>query len=361
MSTVRPVRVLVNAVSANSGGGATYAVEQLAALATRRDLVLTVLACDPTAERLRARAPGADVRSIRRRPLWRRLLWEQSVLAWRARRFDVLYGIGNFAVLTALTPQVVAFQNPTHFGRAARRVGRRFGTPRHRLRLWAERRLARASLRRAKAAIAISRSLRAAMLEDVPDTAAHLLPSAPPVGDTPDRSPPIPRLPSPYVLAVANDYPHKDWDGLARAFAQASDLPPLVLVGRPRASRRRSPGGAPAAGRVVAHGSEADPVRLDALYRNAAAYVAHSHLEAYPLTPLEAISRGVPVVASDIPSHREVAGARAEYYDPDDPSDLTSALRRTMRRPRPEPANGKRTWSDVAAELAPILRSVAGP
>jgi glycosyltransferase involved in cell wall biosynthesis len=357
----QPVRVLVNAVSARVGGGLTYAVEQLGALAAQPGLDLTVVAVEPAANRLRSRASQARVVTIPRRPLPIRLAWEQSLLAWRGRRFDVIYGIGNFALLAATTPQVVTFQNPNHFGAGALRVNRRFSSRSRRLRLVAERLLAHASARRARVSIAISASLRNCMLEDLPDVRHQLVLSAPPVVDDADGpTRPLPELPDAYILSVANDYPHKDWLGLTRAFAAAADLPPLVLVGEPGASAR-APWMRQRCNRVIFWGPEPDRSRLERLYRGASAFVAHSHLEAFPLTPIEALSRRISVAASDIPTHREVCQEQAEYYNPDDAADLASAVRRALRSGPPSPTSWEqRTWDHNAAELAAMLRAAKG-
>jgi glycosyltransferase involved in cell wall biosynthesis len=363
----RDLRVLVNAVSARSGGGVTYALEQIAALARQPGLSLTVVAVEPFASVLTERAPAATVEVTAHRPVVARFLWEQTVLARRARHFDVVYGIGNFALLLAGGPQVVTFQNPNHFGRVGRAVNREFSSPPHQLRMAIEAHLARRSVRRADVPVAISASLRDTMLEAVPDSEPTLIPSAPPVlglvrGD--GASVATRRAtPAHYVLAVANDYPHKDWDGLVAAFLATDDIPPLVLVGAPRSAGRaegllaavadaRTP-------RVVIWGPETDRQELDALYRGAEAYVAHSRLEAFALTPYEALALGVPLVASDIPSHREVCGDRAEYYDPARAESLVSAVRSALARPRPDPWRPQWTWDDVARELAGALESAA--
>jgi glycosyltransferase involved in cell wall biosynthesis len=163
-------------------------------------------------------------------------------------------------------------------------------------------------------------------------------------------------LPSEYLLTVANDYPHKDWAGLLRGLAQVEDLPPLVLVGAPRNSGKPSPtiAAAKRSGAIL-WGAEQNEQVLERLYRNAQAYVAHSHLEAFPLTPFEALARGIRVVASDIPSHREVCGANAYYYDPDDPEALASAIRKALHSSAHATIPQQRTWDDNAAELATIL------
>ena len=73
---------------------------------------------------------------------------------------------------------------------------------------------------------------------------------------------------------------------------------------------------------------------MASLYSGADVYVAHSRLEAFPLTPYEALAFGVPVVASDIPPHREVGGDVLRYYPVDDLDELSRLLLdRTLRRP----------------------------
>ena len=93
-----------------------------------------------------------------------------AVLPRVVRKHDVLYSPGNFAVLAAPRPQVVAFQNALHFGKAGAQFVRRVHSGRYRARTWAERRLARISLRRATAAVVLSESLGRAIAEDIPLT-----------------------------------------------------------------------------------------------------------------------------------------------------------------------------------------------
>ena len=49
-------------------------------------------------------------------------------------------------------------------------------------------------------------------------------------------------------------------------------------------------------------------------------YIAPSTVEGFGLPVAEALSLGVPVIASDIPAHREVAGDLAVYRHPTDGS-----------------------------------------
>ena len=50
---------------------------------------------------------------------------------------------------------------------------------------------------------------------------------------------------------------------------------------------------------------------LDTLYRSALALVMPSRYEGFGFTPLEAMARECPVLASDIPAFREVSGSGA--------------------------------------------------
>jgi len=126
----------------------------------------------------------------------------------------------------------------------------------------------------------------------------------------------------PYLLAVGTLEPRKNYLTLLRAYARlrAVGLPhTLVIAGRqgwqfgPIFDTLQE---LHLAGQVQ-FGSPPDTL-LPALYNAADAVIAPAWYEGFGLSVLEGMACGVPVVASDIPPHREVAGDVAWYTDPSD-------------------------------------------
>jgi glycosyltransferase involved in cell wall biosynthesis len=359
------VRVLVDGMSARLGGGETLLLAQMEALSRIEDLQLTIYASPRVAERLAVTCPGAAVRARLAGSLAGRVLWEQVTLPRLARHHHVVYMPGNFALAACPRPQVVAFQNAYHFGPE----GLRMGSPRQRVRIAVERIMARASMGRAAAAVVVSDSLRRAIEHDLGTLPNLRLVSGAPAITTlpaPEQRADLQgaAVRAPYALAIAHDYFHKDWDGLIETFLEHRDLPRLVLVGRCRSHRRLH--------RLLARIADADgdervtltgvvtgePVRT--LYADASCYVAHSRLEAFPLTPREAALHGLPVAASDIPAHRELEEVRVHFYRLGDPQTLAAAVRRAAADGRGPSGGGQtRTWEDNARELAEVMRAVA--
>jgi glycosyltransferase involved in cell wall biosynthesis len=98
----------------------------------------------------------------------------------------------------------------------------------------------------------------------------------------------------------------------------------LVLVGASNAAVFGDTG-LPTTEGVIVAGRLSD-AEVATLYRSAVALVFPSLYEGFGIPPLEAMSNDCPVIASDIPSVREVCGDAAEYFSPSDPAALAAIM-----------------------------------
>jgi len=175
----------------------------------------------------------------------------------------------------------------------------------------------------------------------------------------------------PYLLAVGTLKAHKNYSRLIEAYAGLSDDKlKLVIVGRDdgisteltRLAERLG-----VAGRVNLRGFVSSE-ELRRLYANAEIFVAPSLYEGFGLPVLEAMAMGVPVACSNLEVFEETGGGAAIYFDPSDPSSITSALRTLLgdRRLRAQLAEKglerpKRfTWENSAAKVLALYRDVLG-
>ncbi|WP_307873116.1 glycosyltransferase family 4 protein [Paractinoplanes ovalisporus] len=118
--------------------------------------------------------------------------------------------------------------------------------------------------------------------------------------------------------------------------------------------------------RVVFHGRLPDGA-FHARMASAAAVVSASAHEAFGMAVADALTAGIPTVASFIPAHRELAamaapGAPLWLVNPDDEVALAEALRVAAGTARAEHGrNTLPTWSDVVLATREVYSSVAPP
>lgn len=104
---------------------------------------------------------------------------------------------------------------------------------------------------------------------------------------------------------------------------------------------------------LVHHAAELPDAALARLMAGARAVLAPSAVEGFDLPALEALSLGVPVVASDIPVHRELArGAR--LVDPLDGPGWASAIEGACAPPAVGPSFRAPTWVNHFAHVAKL-------
>lgn len=357
------LRVLANASSARVGGGLSYIVQQLAALERARpELDLRVLAA-PWNEVALTDALAAPVTCVRVPNAGARFAYEQVVLPLRMRPAEILYCPGNFGpLLPGGPPTVLTLQNPNYVGDGPAHPANRGRNRRAKIAL------SRRSMRRADRVVAISEALAADVRRSLPELGGRLVvvrSGAPEWGGEAVAPPGFP-LAGGHLVSLANDYPHKNLDQVVRAWATAmpgADDPALVMVGDIAADRveaQRASVDAPQRRRLLHLGPVSDRPVVRWLLANAAAMVAPSALEAFPLTPAEAGSVGCPVILSDIAAHREVAGDDAEaYVAVGDDDALVAAIRAVVAAPPPRRRwTWDRSWDRNADELANVFEDL---
>jgi glycosyltransferase involved in cell wall biosynthesis len=231
------------------------------------------------------------------------------------------------------------------------------------------------AIRRARAIIAVSEHTKRdlARLLGVPAERVFVAPNAyHPVGASPGdgAASGLGR----YLLYVSSShYPYKNVIGLLRAFRLLRDRLPhkLVVVGQPvprfswqitRAAEELELGDSL---RLCSNVPDAE---LSALYQGADVFVYPSLYEGFGMPPLEAMSCGVPVVASNRTAIPEVCGDAAYYVDAAQPAALAAAITEVLLnqalRQRLKEAGLERvkqfTWEQTARRILAVCAAVAG-
>ncbi len=136
---------------------------------------------------------------------------------------------------------------------------------------------------------------------------------------------------APYLLTIGNAYPHKNLTHLLNAFALIHTTHPnlrLVIAGRADIFSERL-------GNFIARDYAKLSItqimnptdeQIASLYKNATLYIFPSRIEGFGLPGLEAMSAGIPVVASDIPSLKEIYADAALYASTTDCQHLASVI-----------------------------------
>lgn len=256
-----------------------------------------------------------------------RLLWEQVRLPFSARRLglDVMFNPGFTSPIFWGRPQVTVFHDLQH--KRHPEYFRWFDLPAWNFFLYWSARAARTVLADSNATAAdLERfyGLRGNKVRIVP------LGVAPEFFALADQ-----RKPEHFVLAVSTLHPHKNLDGLLRAFAMFREMRPeyrLVVCGlhgffagqlhelREELKLTDSvefPGWIPTA-------------ELHGLYARAMAFVYPSRFEGFGLPVLEALAAGVPSACSRVEPLDSLAGEAALKFDPDRPAEIAECMERLV-------------------------------
>ena len=184
--------------------------------------------------------------------------------------------------------------------------------------------------------------------------------------------------PGEYFLFAGGVSPHKNPTTLVEAYAillaDRGEAPPLVIVGDLERDPYLSAGPAVRAAaerhglgdRLVLPGFVSDEA-LACLYTGATAVALPSLAEGFGLPAVEAAACGAPVLASDLPAHRETMGDAALYF----PSTDSAALARLLATMLDDPGARRRlaalgqdavsglSWEAAAERLRAVIEETA--
>ena len=168
------------------------------------------------------------------------------------------------------------------------------------------------------------------------------------------------KVPESFLLAVSSIDPKKNFGRLVSVFSKLPDFN-LVVVG----GWRKTFGEVNVSlieNNVFFLGRVSD-AELTSLYKKATAFVFPSLYEGFGIPPIEAMSYGCPVIASDIKVMHEVCGEAAIYVNPTDEDDIRDKILQISNNPsllstlcRKGHENIKRfSWEKSAQELVNLI------
>jgi glycosyltransferase involved in cell wall biosynthesis len=133
----------------------------------------------------------------------------------------------------------------------------------------------------------------------------------------------------PFLLYIGDRRRHKNFEVLLQAYSRwprRKELDLVVVGGRPWSKEETQHLTRLGIAEQVCLLAEVDDQRLCRLYNQASAFVYPSLYEGFGIPLLEAMACGCPVIASRIPSTREVAGGCPIYFEPTEADDLLAAF-----------------------------------
>lgn len=384
------MRLFVNGAAASAGGGMTYLRNVIPILSLRKD-VQTIVAIDPNSySQLPLPANVTVLKSPLGQGAGRRFLWEQFRLPGQiqAAGADVLLSTGNFALRKSPVPQVLLSGNSLYLSKDfSRDLGNR-----HEYRMLVEHyvrsALARRSIAWADCTVAPSQAFASDLRRwtgrekiiaihhgfdhDTFFRDSAALPRE--VQSKLDSSPNALRL-----LFVSHYNYYRNFETLFRAVAllNQNHNKDVKLFLTCHLVQKETPGSYQvqrAAALIQELGIGASIIELGHIpnallhrvYRACQIYVSASYAETFAHPLVEAMACGLPVVASDLPVHREICRDAAIYFDRFSPQELAERIlelsgRRELQEKMSnagEARAGEFSWSLHVEELLAVMRSL---
>jgi glycosyltransferase involved in cell wall biosynthesis len=330
------IHLFVNSLAASAGGGLTYSRNVIPHLAANPEVRVTAAVGASLREEL-PYFPNVDLVQLEV-PLVRRFWYEQSSLPRLLRRSgaDVLLSTGNFALRNSPVPQILLSRNSVYTSADFSRDL----LSRHEYRAWIDLRfrsvLARRSIHWADATVAPSEAFAAELKRW---SGAQIIAIHHGFDRTAFVGDPTPLAPdveaklraaegSLKILFVSHYNYYRNFETLIRALPLMRDQ----LAGRRlrllltcQLAAGKNPGAyrPEGAAQLVKELGVSDVIaelgtipypQLHHLYARADLYVTAAYTETFAHPLVEAMSSGVPVIASDIPVHREICGDAGAYF-----------------------------------------------
>lgn len=133
-----------------------------------------------------------------------------------------------------------------------------------------------------------------------------------------------------YILTVSSMDPRKNFVRLVEAFNCIEDKDVKLYIVGMQFKAFNTPDMQKLSGENIVLTGYVDDNKLSELYRNAQFSIYPSLYEGFGLPPLESMTFGCPVIASDIPAIREVNGDALLYINPLDINDITLKMNQLL-------------------------------
>jgi glycosyltransferase involved in cell wall biosynthesis len=342
------IRLFINGLAASAGGGLTYLRNVIPHLARRVDTETTVL-LNPAIRREFAELPNVSfVETAEISGVFRRVVREQTTLPKLIRRSgaQVLISAGNFALWNSPVPQILLSRNSLYTSEDFLRDVRARGD----YAIWADTVvkgwLARRSIRCADITIAPSEAFAQELSQWSGRKVLSVHHGFDPDTFTSDAAP----LPSEAqtqleqgkdalrLLFVSHYNYYRNFETLFRAMPILSSRlkgKQVKLFLTCRLNSGDNPGTYRAeSAALLANDLRGDIVQLGTipyrslhhLYRACHIYVTPAYTESFAHPLIESMSSGLPVVASDLPVHREICGDAGIYFSRFSPDALAERV-----------------------------------
>jgi glycosyltransferase involved in cell wall biosynthesis len=342
------MHLFINSLAASAGGGLTYIRNVLPHLADAPDLRVTVALAPSLREEFRG-FPSIDFRELEV-PAARRFWYEQSALPGIIAqcRADVLLSTGNFALRKSPVPQILLSRNSIYTSADFYRDLR----ARHEYKMWLDTHfraaMAKRSIRWADQTVAPSEAFavelsrwtgrRVRSIHHGFDRGTFTCGSSPLDGEVEEKLRAAEG--SLKLLFVSHYNYYRNFETLIRALPLLRDrltgrTVKLLLTCKLAAGENPGSYRPEAAAKLVKDLAVSAMVielgaipyrQLHQLYRQADIYVTPAYTETFAHPLVEAMASGLPVVASDLPVHREMCGDAAFYFPRFSPAELAGRI-----------------------------------